>query len=91
MNINHFTKDEIVLCLYHIYQLMDPTAEDEAQGSGEVTVVLLENGSLCTTHKPGGQLIVPETLDRFVTLAKDRVQLVNTSVTKAITERMDES
>ncbi|XP_071512732.1 exosome complex component RRP43-like isoform X2 [Panulirus ornatus] len=72
-------------------QLMDPTAEDEAQGSGEVTVVLLENGSLCTTHKPGGQLIVPETLDKFVTCAKERVLQVNTSITKAITERMDES
>ncbi|XP_045595920.1 exosome complex component RRP43 [Procambarus clarkii] len=68
-------------------QLMDPTAEDETQGSGEVTVVLLENGSLCTTHKPGGQLILPDILDKFVALAKERVQHVNTLLSKAVTER----
>lgn len=65
---------------------MDPTAEDEDQGSGEVTVVLLENGSLCTTHKPGGQLIAPNNLEKFVSLAKKRVQLVNTSITTALDE-----
>ncbi|KAK8743139.1 hypothetical protein OTU49_001551 [Cherax quadricarinatus] len=67
-------------------QLMDPTAEDETQGSGEVTVVLLENGSLCTTHKPGGQLILPNILDTFVDLAKQRVHAVNTLIGKEINE-----
>nr|XP_053657537.1 exosome complex component RRP43-like [Cherax quadricarinatus] len=73
------------LCIVH-NKLMDPTAEDETQGSGEVTVVLLENGSLCTTHKPGGQLILPNILDTFVDLAKQRVHAVNTLIGKEINE-----
>lgn len=66
---------------------MDPTAEDEEQGSGEVTVVLLEDGSLCTIHKPGGHSIMPDYLDRFIDLAKKRVTLVNSVISKALTER----
>lgn len=72
-------------------QLMDPTAEDEDQGSGEVTVVLLEDGTMCTINKSGGQLITHETLDRFVTLGKKRVKKVNNCIAKALTERMDET
>ncbi|KAG7171792.1 Exosome complex component RRP43-like [Homarus americanus] len=72
-------------------KLMDPTAEDESQGSGEVVVVLLENGSLCTTHKPGGQLILPNILDDFVKLAKKRVKVVNNLIDRVLTERMDTS
>ncbi|XP_050735267.1 exosome complex component RRP43-like [Eriocheir sinensis] len=68
-------------------QLVDPTAEDEEQGNGEVTVVLLEDGSLCTIHKPGGHYIVPDSLDRFIDLAKKRVTLVNTAIDKALAER----
>lgn len=66
---------------------MDPTAEDEEQGSGEVTVVLLEDGSLCTIHKAGGHYIVPDALDRFISLAKERVTLVNGAINKALAER----
>lgn len=68
-------------------QLVDPTAEDEEQGSGEVTVVLLEDGSLCTIHKPGGHSIVPDSLDKFIDLARKRVTLVNSAICQALAER----
>ncbi|KAK8394637.1 hypothetical protein O3P69_005832 [Scylla paramamosain] len=68
-------------------QLVDPTAEDEEQGSGEVTVVLLEDGSLCTIHKPGGHSIVSDFLDKFINLARKRVKLVNSAICKALAER----
>ncbi|XP_047500481.1 exosome complex component RRP43-like [Penaeus chinensis] len=67
-------------------QLMDPTAEDERQGNGEVTLVLLENDSVCTTHKPGGRMISEATLSTFVTLAKKRVHTINRSIRKALSE-----
>lgn len=66
---------------------MDPTAEDEEQGSGEVTVVLLEDGSLCTIHKPGGRYIVPDSLDKFIDFAKKRVTVVNSAISEALAER----
>ncbi|KAG0729969.1 Exosome complex component RRP43 [Chionoecetes opilio] len=68
-------------------QLVDPTAEDEEQGSGEVTVVLLEDGSLCTIHKPGGHSIASDSLDTFIDLARKRVTLVNSAICKALAER----
>lgn len=67
-------------------QLMDPTAEDERQGSGELTLVLLENDSVCTTHKPGGHMISEATLNTFVALAKKRVHTINRSIRKALSE-----
>ena len=66
---------------------MDPTAEDEEQGGGEVTVVLLEDGSLCTIQKPGGHSIVSNFLDKFIDLARKRVTLVNSAICKAVAER----
>lgn len=69
-----------------VLQLMDPTAEDERQGSGEVTLVLLENDSVCTTHKPGGHMISEATLSTFVALAKKRVHTINRSIRKALSE-----
>lgn len=68
-------------------QLVDPTAEDEEQGGGEVTVVLLEDGSLCTIHKPGGHSIVSDFLDKYIELAKKRVKLVNSAIGKALAEK----
>lgn len=65
---------------------MDPTAEDERQGSGEVTLVLLENDSVCTTHKPGGHMISEAILNTFVALAKKRVHAINRDIRKALSE-----
>ncbi|XP_068251067.1 exosome complex component RRP43-like [Palaemon carinicauda] len=71
--------------------LMDPTSEDEDQGRGEVTVVLLEDGTMCTVSKSGGQLLTQETLEHFVSLGKAQIKIVNDCIAKALIERMDES
>lgn len=67
-------------------QLADPTAEDESQGSGEITTVLREDGSLCYLHKPGGHAVPPQMLDPLVLLAAKRVKHINTIITNAHTE-----
>ncbi|KAK7085188.1 Exosome complex component RRP43 [Halocaridina rubra] len=72
-------------------QLIDPTAEDEDQGSGEVTVVLLEDGKMCTINKSGGQLITHETLDLFVRHGKEQIKKINDCIERALIEQMDAS
>lgn len=65
-------------------QMIDPTVEDEQQGSGEVTLVLREDLSVCTTHKPGGIFVSPEQLQIFIKLAQERVPAVNEAIGRAL-------
>ncbi|XP_076037731.1 exosome complex component RRP43-like isoform X2 [Oratosquilla oratoria] len=65
-------------------QLVDPTAEDEEQGSGEVSVVMLDDGTVAATHKSGGHLLLSETLMEFIVIAKGRVKEVNETVRRAL-------
>jgi len=67
-------------------QLSDPTAEDEEQGSGEITGVIREDGSLCYLHKPGGRALPPATLDDLMKLAMSRVKQVNQVIAQALGE-----
>jgi len=81
-------KNKPVASTFIIYsdriQMIDPTIEDEQQGSGEVTLVLREDLSVCTTHKPGGTFVTPEQLQNFIKLAQERVPAVNETISKAL-------
>ncbi|KAB7497475.1 Exosome complex component RRP43 [Armadillidium nasatum] len=63
--------------------LLDPTAEDESEGNGEITLVLKDSNTLGLTHKSGGQMVTPDNLQKFMDLAKKRVKELTKIMNKA--------
>ncbi|XP_060598391.1 exosome complex component RRP43-like [Ruditapes philippinarum] len=65
--------------------LVDPTIEEEALSTGEVTVVTTNDDQLCIIRKPGGSALSPQQLD----LCIERAFLRSKQVVRLIHETMN--
>ena len=66
--------------------MLDPTAEDEDQCNGSTTLVLNDDGQICTIRKPGGKIIAQNIIENFLSLSQKRVKMVNSIIEKSLRE-----
>uniref|UniRef100_A0A8C4VKK2 Exosome complex component RRP43 n=1 Tax=Gopherus evgoodei TaxID=1825980 RepID=A0A8C4VKK2_9SAUR len=64
--------------------IVDPTAEEEDLATGTVTIVMDEEGRLCSVHKPGGSGLTAAKLQDCITRAITRHKEVKKLIDKVI-------
>uniref|UniRef100_A0A2P2I7C2 Ribosomal RNA-processing protein 43 n=1 Tax=Hirondellea gigas TaxID=1518452 RepID=A0A2P2I7C2_9CRUS len=65
-------------------QLMDPSCVDESECIGEVCVVLLQDGEVCSTRKTGGRQVSSAQVENFIALASKRLPELHESLEEAL-------
>ncbi|XP_018026865.1 exosome complex component RRP43-like isoform X2 [Hyalella azteca] len=65
-------------------QLLDPSAADEAECGGEVSVVLMESGDVCSIRKTGGRQVSSGKVQGFISTAQSRLSGIHETLKEAL-------
>ncbi|XP_034034170.1 exosome complex component RRP43 [Thalassophryne amazonica] len=64
--------------------IVDPTADEETLSTARLTVVMNEDGTLCSVHKPGGTSLSGEKLQECISRVTERQREIQKLIDKVI-------